>query len=378
MNSTRIIYTALLILISISTFGQRKIIEKLTSNERDSTRSASFLPLPAIGYAQETGWEFGLATMYSFYADRRDALTRNSTISTITSISTKGQSNFNIKADVWSKQNKYHYIGDARYQNFPFNFYGVGNKTKEADEDKLDMKLTRFTAEVEKRILKRYYAGINSSFENFSFRDKESGGIYTTSPALKDKDGGRVVFVGLSQIYDTRNTNTFTTKGSYVKVNYSYAPDLFKGDNFTGSLFKVDLRTFKNLGAHSVFAFQTYYQTIQGDETPFYLLPQLGNDQLMRGYYSGRYRDENLLAAQAEFRYRFMPRFGVAAFLGAGNAYKNRSLDISEFKPSYGGGLRYFFEVERGVSVRFDYGVGEKRPGEKRLSGFYISFGEAF
>jgi hypothetical protein len=40
----------------------------------------------------------------------------------------------------------------------------------------------------------------------------------------------------------------------------------------------------------------------------------LGNDQMMRGYYSGRYRDENLMAAQAEIRYRFMNRFGIVAF----------------------------------------------------------------
>jgi hypothetical protein len=43
-----------------------------------------------------------------------------------------------------------------------------------------------------------------------------------------------------------------------------------------------------------------------------------------------------------------------------------------------GAGLRYFYDVERGLSVRADYAVGEKRPGEKRQSGFYLSLGEAF
>ena len=45
---------------------------------------------------------------------------------------------------------------------------------------------------------------------------------------------------------------------------------------------------------------------------------------------------------------------------------------------NYGGGLRYFFDVEKGLSVRLDYGVGQKPVGEQRESGFYIGLGQAF
>jgi hypothetical protein len=41
-------------------------------------------------------------------------------------------------------------------------------------------------------------------------------------------------------------------------------------------------------------------------------------------------------------------------------------------------GLRYFFSLEHNSTVRFDYAIGEKRPGEKRQSGFYLSLSEAF
>ncbi|HXI00970.1 MAG TPA: hypothetical protein VNI52_11940 [Sphingobacteriaceae bacterium] len=39
---------------------------------------------------------------------------------------------------------------------------------------------------------------------------------------------------------------------------------------------------------------------------------------------------------------------------------------------------RYFYDVDRGLSVRADYAIGEKRPNEKRQKGFYLSLGEAF
>ena len=41
-------------------------------------------------------------------------------------------------------------------------------------------------------------------------------------------------------------------------------------------------------------------------------------------------------------------------------------------------GARYFFDPEKGLSVRLDYGIGEKRANEKRQTGFYISLAEAF
>src|SRR5690606_22278548 len=123
-------------------------------------------------------------------------------------------------------------------------------------------------------------------------------------------------------------------------------------DNFTGSLIKLDFRTFKSLNPKNTIGFNLVYNTLQGKQAPFYLLPQLGNDQIMRGYYTGRYRDENLLAAQAEFRYRFIPLLGAAVFGGTGSVYPSGGFALSDLKPSYGAGLRYFFNTERGLSVR--------------------------
>jgi outer membrane translocation and assembly module TamA len=98
----------------------------------------------------------------------------------------------------------------------------------------------------------------------------------------------------------------------------------------------------------------------------------------MRGYYSGRYRDENLMAAQAEIRYRFMNRFGIVAFAGTGKVFANGQFNSDGLKPNFGFGGRYFFDPAKGLSVRLDYGVGEKLPNEKRQAGFYIGLAEAF
>ncbi|MGM9474797.1 BamA/TamA family outer membrane protein [Pedobacter sp. GSP4] len=364
--------------ISASSFAQMKLIRKMLSNEKDTTRKASFLPIPSFGFSQETGFEFGVGAIYSFYVDRKDTLNRSSNFSLNTTYSTKKTANLTLKGDAWTKGNKYHFIGDVRFKDQPFNFYGVGNSTQKTDEDKLNQRILKMLFDAEMNTLPKAYTGVSLGFENHRFTDKEIGGIFTTNPQITDKDGGSVAWIGASQSYDTRNSNNYPTKGFFGRVTYQYAPDFFGGDNFTGSQIKVDVRNFISLAPKVVLGVQGIFYTIQSKSTPFYLLQQMGNDQVMRGYYSGRYRDENLMAAQAEIRYRFMNRFGIVAFAGTGKVFTNGQFNGNGLKPNYGLGGRYFFDPAKGLSVRIDYGIGEKLQNEKRQSGFYISLAEAF
>lgn len=372
---------SLLLLFTLTTlpgYAQKQLIKKLFSDDADTTRSSSFLALPVLGYAQETGIEFGAVSLYSFYTDRQDSMTRASRLTGVATFTTKSQSNFQLKSDIWSPGNTYHYTSELRYKNFPFNFYGVGNNTLQANEDRITQKLFRVNAGVEKQLGKITYTGANVNFDSYRFTDKAAVGIYGTDPSIIDKDGGKVLFLGISQIIDNRNSNTYTTKGTYLKLNYSYAPDFFDGNNFDGSMFEADLRSFKSLSKKLVAGLNGLYQTIGNGGTPFYLLPQLGNDEMMRGYYTGRYRDENLLALQTELRFRLNPRFGLVGFAGTGTVYGHSDFTLADLKPSIGGGFRYFFDIEKGLSVRMDYAFGEKRPGEERQKGFYLSLGESF
>lgn len=359
--------------------AQLGFIKRIFSNEKDTTRKASFMPIPVFGYAQETGFEFGLGSIYSFYIDKADTLNRSSNFFGAASYSTTNTYNVTLRGDAWTKRNEWHFIGEIRFRNMPFNFYGIGNNTSDSDEDRLVQRMAKVQFDAEKAFVKNVYTGVSLGFENYKFTDKEAGGIFSVGNGLRDRDGGSVLFVGLSQSYDTRNSNNYPTKGFFGRVSYQYAPPIFGGENFSGSQIRVNIRNFWALAPKVVLGVQGMYNTIQSANTSFYLLPQMGNDEMMRGYYGGRYRDENFLAAQAEIRYRFMERLGMVVFGGAGKVFANDENQLlKNFKPNYGIGGRYFFDPAKGLSVRLDYGVGEKRPNEKRQSGFYISFAEAF
>jgi hypothetical protein len=152
---------------------------------------------------------------------------------------------------------------------------------------------------------------------------------------------------------------------------------VFGNNSYQGGFFNIEYSQFFSLNRHFVLGINIQEQSLIGGRSPFYLLPQMGNDELMRGYYGGRYRDRNLLVGQTELRYRIGERFGLVGFIGTGQVF-NKTFSFSEFKPNYGGGVRYFFDIEKGLSVRLDYGFGHQVTGEKRQGGFYIGLGQAF
>jgi len=353
----------------------KKLINKFVSSEKDSSRSGSFVVLPAIGYAQETGFEYGIASTYNFYVDKENLDSRTSNVTLIGTLTTKKQKNIKLTSDIWTKNNDYHILTELRYRDWPFNFYGIGNDTWKADEDYLDQKLYRIKLDGEKKIAPNFYAGLNLNYENLKFKDMEAGGVYE-SPEVYGKEGGQYLALGVSALFDNRNNTTYTTNGFYGRAKYSYAPNFFGKDNFIGNQIEVDLRGFYPISKTLTVAAQGLYRGSHGDNVPFYVMRDLGGDMTMRGYYLGRYKDKNYLTTQAELRYRFHPRIGVTGFVGTGSTFSKQH-DV-RLIPSFGGGLRYFFSLEHNSTIRFDYAYGEQRPGEKRQSGFYLSISEAF
>ncbi|ATL46546.1 polymerase [Chitinophaga caeni] len=363
-----------------------------TAPGKDSSllRKSRFLPIPVLGYAPEKGLEIGAAVLYSFYLDKENPVagTRNSTIIFIPSLTTEHQYKADIKADFWSPGNLWHYKGQLRYHDFPINFYGIGSDTREADKTLLDNKRFKFLAEVERRLLPQFYAGLSLQYQYDEYSAAEDKGIYPQMN-LVDKNGGHSTFLGVSAIYDNRNNQNYTTRGSFLRANAAYALDFLS----TRPFWKLEGKAshFFAISKKSTVGINGQLNSVQGDALPFYMLSELGSDYIMRGYYPGRYRDQNFAGIQAEYRFlidpklglqlwsfNLQPKFALAVFGGTGAVFTNHNIALDKLKPNYGLGLRYFYDENSRLSIRIDYGWGEKAPGEKRQQGFYLSIGEAF
>jgi hypothetical protein len=354
-----------------------KFIRKMYFNT-DTSRKGSFVILPALSSAPETGIEVGGAALLSFYTDTLDHKTRVSNIFGYSTVTTKGQTRLSLNLSYWKPQNKYHYSGTISYYNFPFNFYGIGNNTRLADVDHLYEKKYKINFAAEKLFGDHIYVGFAAGATNHYYRyDLTPNGILNADPNIEDKRGGANVYAGPSFVFDTRNNNTYTTKGIIITSYYNLMRGIYMNKNYVGGFFNIEYSQFFALSKQLVLGLDIQEQSLTGSRSPFYLLPLMGSDELMRGYYGGRYRDRNYIAGQTELRYRINKRFGVVGFVGTGEVFHN-AFSSSELKPNYGGGVRYFFDMEKGLAIRLDYGVGQKPQGEKRESGFYIALGQSF
>jgi len=98
----------------------------------------------------------------------------------------------------------------------------------------------------------------------------------------------------------------------------------------------------------------------------------------MRGYYTGRYRDRTMTAAQAEIRFLPLPlgftdRVGAAAWLAAGTVAPSiAALEPEGVRLTGGAGLRVLTFPRTDIFSRLDLGVSEDGVG------VYLYVGEAF
>lgn len=357
--------------------------------KKDSVRIAQkkplFLPYPVFGYAPETKLQLGFGAVYSFYIDKSVPVTRTSFLYSYNMFSTEGQTQLILQGSLWTKENKWHMFTSGMYSDFPIYFYGTGAHTNEADKDLITAKRFRFVVGGERKIAKALYIGGGIGLQSDDFTDAEKGGIFDTGNYV-GKEGGKLAVIGYDAIYDTRDYENYTTKGAYLRaIGWTN----FANSDWHYTTLNIDGRKFFPINKTQAFCLQAVFQTTQGADIPFYALSPLGGSGYLRGYYSLRYTDQNLLAAQAEYRWRpwgntrdrgfvSASRIIAAAFAGTGTVFPNGGLTIKDFFPSFGGGIRYMFDPLARLTLRLDVAIGNKRPNEDRSTGLYISLNEAF
>jgi hypothetical protein len=163
----------------------------------------------------------------------------------------------------------------------------------------------------------------------------------------------RLAGIGPEALYDSRDDNTYPTHGEYLLLRWvGYAGSW--GNQSTFGKGDLDLRFFRSLTPKLVLALRGQFQTAS-DATPFFALPSLN----LPGVSADRYRDSRALAASAELRYAFLPRWGVMAFLDAGRIGDTTgALSGAPTVVSYGAGVRWQASAERRLYLSVDASFG--------------------
>jgi outer membrane protein assembly factor BamA len=170
---------------------------------------------------------------------------------------------------------------------------------------------------------------------------------------------------------------SFLTGGAFVEYD---STDVY-GSPRTGSIYSARMNHYADRGLHlhsfrrfdfdarryfpffssqrliAVRAYSAITHGVSGDRVPFYLQPTLGGPDMLRGYGTFRFHDNNLLFFNGEYRWKVSSGMELALFADAGQvAGRVRDFDPRDLKSSYGIGLR--LNSRRNVFARVDLGCG--------------------
>lgn len=342
-------------------------------------KKLSLTPFPALFSSPETGFGYG-ALLVPVYNFGNDSLTRSSNGQLLGYRTQKKQSSVQLTYNIYTNHEKYIIMGNANYFNFPIQYYGTGNQNNNVkDYTIVDYKLLYFQNRVLRQVKRYLFAGglyhINKVYDISSEAGLRSK-IYDR-PA-NELDGTVTSGLGPALLYDSRDNPLNSRTGFYAAYSTLLSQQGL-GSEFNFTRHSFDIRKFIPLRTSQVLAFQGLAKFHSG-HVPCRELALLGGGGGgaeiggMRGFYEGRFRDRQMIAAQAEFRQQVFSRVGFVLFAGAGEVNdKLNHFNTQNLRSAAGGGIRLMLNKKERLNIRIDYAVGSHG-----ASGLYFDIGEDF
>ena len=363
----------------------------------------TILPVPVLFYQQETGAGYGLGGLLSGRLGT-DTLTRASNARVQFWTTQKSQSLVQFVHTIYSPGEKYYLNGEISSYKNRLYYFGIGNDAPAVSNDHrsfLDFQLFIINQRFQKSIAKNQFLGLQYRLSRVYSLSQEQGrvnddgdqvlptGTGTQNYFLQDpriqqdlRQTRNFNLSGLGPVYtlDSRDVALGASKGSLLDLQVMFNGK-FVGSDYNFVRYQIDARHYQRVfGDKTILAMQFLGQFHSGN-VPWYGLAGLGanlggtlydNSNLMRGIYEQRYRDRQMMTAQAELRQHLFWRIDGAAFLGVGQVGYNLSdYTFGGLHTTGGIGARFNLIRRDRVNLRFDYAFG-KDPG------FYFAIGEAF
>ena len=169
---------------------------------------------------------------------------------------------------------------------------------------------------------------------------------------------------------DSRDHEQFPRDGWFIKASTMLYRESAGGD-IDAEAYKLAVNHYFPMREQDVLATRLVVKSAS-DDVPFFLLSSFGGTTDLRGYPSGRYRDQKMYALQTEYRWQFNNRWIFTGFVGVGEVAESFSDVGRNFLPAGGFGARFVLSEKHKVGLSVDLATG------KDGTEFYFGVGEAF
>ena len=339
--------------------------DSLKKKQAQSKVAFSLIPAPDLKSA-----EGGLVVSFvtTFFLDENHETTKMSEVYFTPTTSFTGQYSFPIQSYIYTKDNKYNFIGDYRFMIYPQFTYGLGGNSGKAPQSEVNYQQIRFYQFVSRKIKGDFRLGLGFQLDNYQNISEDSKMAEPTDFTIYQKgDYSNELSSGIAfqALYDSRKNILNPTQGYYFEADYRLNNSIFGSDTNWKSIY-IDGRKYYSFSKthHKVLAARVFYWAVF-DGKPHYLdLPSIGWDRYGktgRGFTRNRYRSNSLLYLETEYR-TDITRNGFLGAVFYGNFSSVSNLDTYHFDnwtPAIGAGLRIKWNKLNDCNLVLDYGVSK-------------------
>ncbi|MGB0807168.1 MAG: BamA/TamA family outer membrane protein [Salibacteraceae bacterium] len=332
------------------------IVSKTDSNGHEF----KFIPVPYIDYNRSLGFSLGAVPLAMYYLSKKDTISPSSISGGVGFYSTT-QSWFVVQFNQW-------YINQDNYRvklaggtgNINFQFF----LDHPISPGYIDYNTTAdfLAVELQRRVYKKLYLGLN-----YTFSKVKTQFDINNNPTQEDNFHS----IGGVASLDTRDNVYYPHKGFISDVKYLSYPESL-GNKHVSQKIEVDYNLFfKAKNKRDIWASRIYGGFGIGDLN-FNQQFVVGRTDI-RGYTLGKYRGDQIIAIQSEYRMNPFKKLGFVGFGGLATVFGaiNES-DNGQILPGVGVGVRYVVFEKNHMNMGMDVAMG------KGDWGFYFKIGESF
>ena len=328
---------------------------------------------PVPGRSPQLGWQLTLGVGYFLNSgDEEDGENEShpSILGGFGMVSENGSYAYGGGAYLHLMDDKLRVKAGAAYADLRYRFYGVGydfNNIGVSVDILQEMPL--YFASATYRVWKKFYLGLG--YVGGTVNTKAEITIGIPDPNLVNPLGDLNIGAWMIPLeWDSRDHEQFPREGWKVDGRAMFYSDS-SGADFEAETYKIAANYYHPIGERDVLASRVMMRWTEG-EAPFFLKSAFGGTTDLRGYPSGRFRDDQMYAVQTEYRWQFSDRWIFTGFVGVGEVAERFSDFGDNFLPAAGLGTRFVLSKKHRVGLSFDVAQG------KTGTEYYFGVGEAF
>jgi outer membrane protein assembly factor BamA len=366
----------------------RTLRHKKTTSREPTGRMVTIAPV--ISAKPSTGFVIGVGGNLAGY--RGDpATTRISSAVGALTFSTKKQVSLTVRFGMFTNEDRWRIEGDNRALWTSQDTFGLGIGTTEADRVNARFNHFRVEESILREVSPSLYLGGGLSFNaHTTIRPGlDADAVWDQSPYVTYSqqhgfDIGGQTSAGLiaSVALDTRDSAINASRGWLARASFRTSFEGFVGADSTWTAAETDVRTYVKLSKRGRMkvAGWLFGAFVTSGVPPYFDLPATASDtygRSGRGYPEGRFRGEELVTGEVEFRATLMRNglLGAVAFINT-TSVSDKQTSAALFDGFAGGagfGLRVLFNKHSKTNLCIDVGFG--RNGSH---GIYLALQEAF